>query len=275
MVRLLNWIWMTIKRNIKRPTFWMMAILLVVARIMLGYIEERHGDNIEVLVCSEDSDKGDEIIERLVAGSDYGVTYRICDDREEMEVAIIRGESPCGLVFTEELDDIDVSDDPDGEIIMYQSADSTSGFTIKEIIYPAVLHSLSGDMLGEYLNDLDMQREDSDFILERYDAILDSTAIKIFDVNTLETDNDTYNDSDEANKGTQTQDIAGDRVTTTIMTVLVAIMTLMSYIESKASNRSLYRAVGLRIRWLYSVISTVVTVAMLVLPLGVSSWLNI
>lgn len=228
----LKWFFLQIKHNIRSFSFWLVVTILVITYYTCGYVEKGYSEAIDVLLCSEDSKNGDNIIESLQENATEGFVYSVVDSREAMEIAIIRGEATCGFVFTQELDEAIAKNDPDGEIIMLQASDSIDGYTVREIVYPAVLECSDSVILDRYLEKIDASDESKSAVLATYETILADKNLSIYDVINIE---------DE--KGKTAIEKKSGSVTTIIMIVAILLMTIITITEEYSSNAGFFRAV--------------------------------
>lgn len=253
-----KWSILQLKRNIVSLTFWGVTAVLLIAFGICSYVEKRHSDDIDVLMCSENSELGDKVIKKLASDGVDGFVYHIVDDREEMEVLIAKGEATCGFVFTEDFDDAVREMKPDGEVLLLQAADSLDGLTIKEVIYPAILTVSSDVIVGNYLEEIEAEDEAKELVLTELDEILSTKSLKIFEYVNIEDKNGTVKE-----KGNSTP------VTFLIMTSLLIASVFVAVIEDYKLNNSFFRALKKRKVMLLCMESAVIDFAMFLIPIFV------
>ncbi|MBQ0028169.1 MAG: hypothetical protein KBS96_06150 [Lachnospiraceae bacterium] len=250
-----KWAVLQIKRNIMSLTYWGVTIVLLLTFWICSYIERRYSEDIDVLLCSEDSIVGERVIERLIDDNIDGFRYSILDDADSMYAAIARGEATCGFVFTEDFDDAVKAMDPDGEVLLLQSSDSIDGITVREVVYPAILTCSSEVILGNYLDEVDASDEAKGEVLRKLDEILSAKSLKIYDFVNIEAE-DLNKDKDNSSN-----------VSFIIMTILLCVSVFIAGLEDYKVNNAFFKAFGRAERILLSIVSGIVNLCMFIVPL--------
>lgn len=176
----LKWAEACIKINLRDVIFWLTASLCIFAGGLFSHISQKQMEEVEVLLCIEDSELGQVVADMIEYEKPQGFTFTIASNRDEVMQSVIRGEAPCGFVFTEDFDRAVKEASFDGEVILYTLSGSLDGYLIKEIIYPYIL-TISGEtLLKQYMEENGAQREAVSFVTDIYKEFLEKREVKIY-----------------------------------------------------------------------------------------------
>ena len=229
---------------------------MLVSYSVSGYVEKKRSDKVDVLLLVENSEAGEKIAESLLERDSLGFVYTFVPTREDMEVAIVRGKAPCGFIFTEDFDEAVKRGEADGEVLIYQAADSTVGYTIKEVVYPEILSMAGSQIMRDYLDQIDADSEAADYVVNSYQRIQDSSNLRIFDSAYVDVeDNDVQPDSSRGKSGLT--------VTRVITVVLLCILTLISCFENLKECEGFFKVMPKGKKILLSIISACTTLCMI------------
>lgn len=184
----IKWAILSIKRNIKSISFWTIIVIFCLISSLFVYVGNKQKNDVNVLIYVEDSDIGFKIADNLYDNDISGFNFTPVNSRDEMETLIIRGEAPCGLIFTEEFDDAIKNNDPDGEIVIRMSSDSFDGYLVEEIVYPYILTEGGDVLLKNYLEDYDEDKEAIDYAIDSYHEIQSNMGLNIYKVIEIDTE---------------------------------------------------------------------------------------
>ena len=228
---------------------------MLVSYSVSGYVEKKRSDKVDVLLLVENSEAGEKIAESLLERDSLGFVYTFVPTREDMEVAIVRGKAPCGFIFTEDFDEAVKRGEPDGEVLIYQAADSTVGYTIKEVVYPEILSLAGSRIMSDYLEQIDADSEAADYVVNSYQKIQESSNLRIFD--------SAYVDVEDDASGENTSGKSDLTVTRMLTALLLLVLTLVSCFENLKECEGFFKVVSKQKRMLLSVISACTTLCMI------------
>ena len=186
----IKWALITLKRNICSVSFWVLALLMVVLIYSLGFAFDKGSENMTVLLYSENSEAGEEIIEYLTKQEDMGYSFAAVDSVEDIRTSVIRNEACCGYVFTEGLDEAIHAQKYNEEIICIASADSMEAYITGEIVYTAVLDKFGDSIFKAYLEGEALEAETAGYAVDRYLDIKSDRNFGIYEVKTVDTGTD-------------------------------------------------------------------------------------
>lgn len=263
--RSLNFLKLKMCQTLSSFSFWLMIVLSVITLFLLKSISAQNSKDVRVLLYNDDSEIGEEIIEKLLNLDTDGFDFEECSSEDEASEKVRRSEVACAIVFNDDLDKGIKKGKIKKDVIFYQSAQSTSGYLVREMVFPFILEALSDKLLENYIlenNVLESDKTDSDetasdgtaSAVDALDEVLkavadgnsdfrNNTDINIF--NTIEID---------AVRNDKSIDID---IVWGIMLWLLFAATLFSEVESEKSNAAVYKAVGRSERLIFRLLSAI------------------
>lgn len=254
---LFKWIWFSVKRNLKSIPFYLMLLILIVTYVVMSDIEARHSDEMEVLLYTEASDYGQNIIDRLTGVKSEGnIVYSIAKNEDDLKSRVIKGQAICGIVFKKGLDEAIKSNDPDGEIVLCMPPDSVNGFIIREAVYPYVMQCMSKDILERYLKrkEPDLPQDELETILTSYEEKLNSTTVEIFNTAIIDTDSENIEVKELPKEG---------MISKTVLVIILLLFAIISYEMEMKADKYYFKCHKQKDRYLLCSVSTIVTIGML------------
>ena len=254
----IKWGLLQIKHNIKSFSFWCVVVILILTGFICGYVEKEHSEELDVLLCSEDSSTGDRVIDYLLDSQMEGYNYQVLNSRDDIYTAIARGQATCGFVFTEDFDEAIRKMKPDGEVLLYQAVNTLDGYTLREVIYPAILTCSSDVLFASYLDKVSDDAAASEDVLEEFNNIMATKSLKIYDVVSL--------DGDDSIAGVKPD----SRLSLFIMMGLLIVSTIITVAEGFGVNAAVFRAMKKKRVYLLSLVSAAINLIMLLIPVMIS-----
>lgn len=181
----IKWALLMVKRNIERPSFWILAIITAFIFQITSYVAVEYTKTVTVPIVNEGGTVGEKVCEELVKNRFDGIEFVMCEDSKSAEMMVIQSKAPCSFVFTEKLSEITLKSRKNDAIVMYQSSSALSGYMIKELVFSTVLKTLAPKYFEEYLNRINTDEEAKTSVIVGFDTYLNEKNINIFEVKVL------------------------------------------------------------------------------------------
>lgn len=155
----LTWTLVQLKSTFKHVTFYLVTVLASVILILSDAVFAETKEDIEVLICTNDTRIGNYVLDYLDSHSPDGYSFIGDDNEEKIKNSVVRSDVSCGVVFSETTDsDIyeflgmaENTHKKDSLITIYQNADMPEGYLMEEILFPVIQRSVADEWLEGYL----------------------------------------------------------------------------------------------------------------------------
>lgn len=149
-MKILLWFWLSCKRQMKRPVFVLLLVLLPILVYGARHLEQEDESGIAIGLYGEDDGIGREIIEKLVSGQTMFTFYQ-CDSREALEADVAARRAECGYVFFEGLDEKLASGSFKRSIGVYSAPSTVVASLSTEVVFAALMEVYGRDLLEGYM----------------------------------------------------------------------------------------------------------------------------
>ena len=181
MKKLLLWIWLLMKRQIKNPAVILFLIGMPVIAIVIANIPAMtKAESPRVgIVASRQDDLSDRVLSQLLNG-DYAVDFYQALDYEQLKEDVRMGKTECGYILDGKLTDRYQKKDYAESILQIKNKSDFVPSMAREIVFSAVFSVYAKDMATEYVRvsplfDKDKERA-MNLVSNKYDNYLSGTA---------------------------------------------------------------------------------------------------
>lgn len=210
MKRMLLWLWLLIKRQLKSPAMLVFLIGIPLITFIVTRIPAFSQNSVpRVALCAQDNDATAEaVIEQLVKG-DYTVEFYRVASKEQMAEDVMSKAADHGYYFKGNLGNSMKSSDYEGNIVIFRNSAGFLESVTREIVFSEIFRKLAPQMAVDYILREDMflgVREEAVEIVEnRYKDYGSSGQIFYIDFDTVD---------DEAINGAADEEVneAADKV---------------------------------------------------------------
>ena len=246
----------------------MLAFLLISAGLLFNSVKSSMSKDGRVLLYSDGSRTGDELIEELQQQPYDGISFMAAADEESLRDSVMRGDTGTGIIFTGRLDELAGNEASESRslqelmneecIRIYQNSSQMGEFSIKELIYPYVARKLSPAILRQFLTENGITEEAAAIESEAYKEKLKGMSISICQV-------------EEIPGGSSSLEYYIGLIELGFILLMCVLVFIISLTGELVENRSFYRSLNKKRAALLLVEAALVQTLMLMLILMISS----
>lgn len=149
MNKVLLWFFLSCKRQLKRPFFLILLLLLPLGLHMLHKAETQSSDKIAIALFTEGNPWNEKVASELIAG-DHSFDFYLCETREELSADVAAGKAECGYVFSEELRDKLKDGTYKRQITVVASPSTVAEKLASETVFAGLFRVYGRELLKEY-----------------------------------------------------------------------------------------------------------------------------
>lgn len=150
-----KWIWMTAKRQIRKPSFYLFLVGVVFLLYLVQNMILPHIENTRIGLFAEDGIYAQKTKEALLK-KESGLTFCAASAEDELKRAVYRGEYDCGFILPKELDEAMAEEQLKDSVTYVYSTATTKGSVAKESVYAVLFRYLSAEILKEQAENGDL-----------------------------------------------------------------------------------------------------------------------
>lgn len=189
-----RWFVLLLKRQLKRPFLWVIALFMVISVLAIFYVTAPDVNNKRILLYSEDASSdglGNELIESLITASQKEDTifeFECIESYEKLIDEVTRGSAECGFIISQDFDQRIALRDTSKLIEYVESNYTTKGEVARETVF-AEFFEIYGKILIDTSSYEIFGRDDDeirDWLNEEYDRLLAGDDVFNADYQTVE-----------------------------------------------------------------------------------------
>lgn len=193
MKRVLFWIYLMLKKQIKNPFIVGLLIAIPLVTLIAKSIPALNkSDTIQIGLCLSDEDEmAINTVEALISG-DYPVDFYLVDSREDLLEDIVNKKAECGYVFGENISDKIMEDNYNGIIECVINESNYVSSMTNEIVFSQLFKNFADDVLVDFISNNKIFSEKLDKAIvnakSRYEKYLSSDVTFHIDFTVLDSD---------------------------------------------------------------------------------------
>lgn len=149
-MKILIWFRLSCKRQLKRPVFVLLLVLLPVLVYGAGRLEQQDETGISIALYGEDEGITEAIIEKLVSSQGMFTFYK-SESKEALETEVASRKAECGYVFSEGLEEKLDSRTFKRSIGVYSAPSTVTASLSTEVVFSAVIEIYGRELLEDYM----------------------------------------------------------------------------------------------------------------------------
>ena len=168
MMQYVIWFKLLVKRLFRQPVYIGLMVLIPILGYAVSVMEQSEPGGVVAAVCVEEGAWSEQITDGLrKQEKDSVLSFAFCDDEEEAQQYVMRGEADCGFVIPSDIEELVSDGDWRKSITVYETSGSSITGMAKERICGVVFQLYSEQCYENYMGQI--SEEIVDFAKDAYE----------------------------------------------------------------------------------------------------------